>query len=154
MSNTDFAGRGRPDRLLRRLQGHRRLNLYVDRNELRVIIGPNGAGKTTLLDLICGKTRATGGSIKFKNEELTAWPSTIACAWASAASSRRLDLREPRCVEVLPRGRSVRRAAFQRTEVAERVRDVAAEIGLGDRARHRGRPARTARSSGWRSACC
>ncbi|MGB8170523.1 MAG: urea ABC transporter ATP-binding protein UrtD [Chthoniobacteraceae bacterium] len=46
------------------------LNLYIDRNELRVIIGPNGAGKTTVLDLICGKTRATGGSIKFKNREL------------------------------------------------------------------------------------
>ena len=38
------------------------LNLYIDREELRVIIGPNGAGKTTLLDLICGKTRASGGS--------------------------------------------------------------------------------------------
>jgi urea transport system ATP-binding protein len=47
------------------------LNLYVDKNELRVIIGPNGAGKTTLLDLICGKTRATNGSIKFKDHELT-----------------------------------------------------------------------------------
>lgn len=46
------------------------LNLYVDKNELRVVIGPNGAGKTTLLDLICGKTRATEGSIKFKNTEL------------------------------------------------------------------------------------
>jgi urea transport system ATP-binding protein len=46
------------------------LNLYLDRNELRVIIGPNGAGKTTVLDLICGKTKATAGSIKFKNREL------------------------------------------------------------------------------------
>jgi len=46
------------------------LTIYIDRNELRVIIGPNGAGKTTVLDLICGKTRATGGSIKFKNREL------------------------------------------------------------------------------------
>jgi urea transport system ATP-binding protein len=46
------------------------LTIYMDRNELRVIIGPNGAGKTTVLDLICGKTRATGGSIKFKNREL------------------------------------------------------------------------------------
>lgn len=40
--------------------------LYMDKNELRVIIGPNGAGKTTLLDLICGRTKATSGSIKFK----------------------------------------------------------------------------------------
>ena len=47
------------------------LNLYVDQGELRVIIGPNGAGKTTLLDLICGKTRASAGSIKFKNQEMT-----------------------------------------------------------------------------------
>jgi urea transport system ATP-binding protein len=46
------------------------LNLYLDPLELRVIIGPNGAGKTTVLDLICGKTRATGGSIKFRNREM------------------------------------------------------------------------------------
>ncbi|MGE0683390.1 MAG: urea ABC transporter ATP-binding protein UrtD [Candidatus Binatia bacterium] len=46
------------------------LNFYVDRNELRVVIGPNGAGKTTLLDLICGKTKASSGSIRFKDLEL------------------------------------------------------------------------------------
>ena len=38
---------------------------------MRVIIGPNGAGKTTVLDLICGRTRVTGGSIKFKDQEIT-----------------------------------------------------------------------------------
>jgi urea transport system ATP-binding protein len=48
-----------------------KLTLYVDRGELRVIIGPNGAGKTTLLDLICGKTRPSSGSIKFKNQEMS-----------------------------------------------------------------------------------
>jgi len=47
------------------------LNLYVDRNEVHVVIGPNGAGKTTVLDLICGKTRATAGSIEFNGRELT-----------------------------------------------------------------------------------
>ncbi len=47
------------------------LSLYVDEGEIRVIIGPNGAGKTTVLDLICGKTRATSGSIKFRDKELT-----------------------------------------------------------------------------------
>ncbi|MFT6248672.1 MAG: urea transport system ATP-binding protein [Cognaticolwellia sp.] len=46
------------------------LNFYLDKNELHVIIGPNGAGKTTVLDLICGKTKATSGSIKFLNKEL------------------------------------------------------------------------------------
>ncbi len=57
------------------------LSFYVDENEIRVIIGPNGAGKTTVLDLICGKTKATSGSIQFRSKELT--------RPASAASSRR-----------------------------------------------------------------
>jgi urea transport system ATP-binding protein len=47
------------------------LSFYVDENEIRVIIGPNGAGKTTVLDLICGRTKATSGSIKFRGKELT-----------------------------------------------------------------------------------
>jgi urea transport system ATP-binding protein len=47
------------------------INFYVDEGEIRVIIGPNGAGKTTVLDLICGKTRSTSGSIKFRGKELT-----------------------------------------------------------------------------------
>ncbi len=51
-----------------------KLSLYVEKNELRVIIGPNGAGKTTVLDLICGKTRATSGTINFNGTELTRYP--------------------------------------------------------------------------------
>ena len=47
------------------------LSFYVEENEIRVIIGPNGAGKTTVLDLICGKTKATSGSIQFRGRELT-----------------------------------------------------------------------------------
>jgi urea transport system ATP-binding protein len=50
------------------------LTMYIDKNELRVVIGPNGAGKTTVLDLICGKTKSTSGTIKFKNKELTKLP--------------------------------------------------------------------------------
>ena len=40
-------------------------NFYLAKNHVHVIIGPNGAGKTTVLDMICGKTLATSGSIKF-----------------------------------------------------------------------------------------
>ena len=47
------------------------LTFYLDEKDIRVIIGPNGAGKTTVLDLICGKTRASEGSIKFRNKEIT-----------------------------------------------------------------------------------
>ena len=47
------------------------LSLYVEEGEIHVIIGPNGAGKTTVLDLICGRTAATAGSIRFRDRELT-----------------------------------------------------------------------------------
>jgi len=47
------------------------LNLVVKRNELRCVIGTNGAGKTTLLDMVCGKTKPTAGTLKFKDLELT-----------------------------------------------------------------------------------
>ncbi|CAN6484048.1 unnamed protein product [Victoria cruziana] len=72
MSNTDFALA--VEDLTVSFDGFKaidNLTIYIDKNELRVIIGPNGAGKTTLLDLICGKTKASSGSIKFKNEEMT-----------------------------------------------------------------------------------
>ncbi|MEL7174566.1 MAG: urea ABC transporter ATP-binding protein UrtD [Pseudomonadota bacterium] len=47
------------------------LSFYVDKDEIFVIIGPNGAGKTTVLDLICGRTKSTDGSIRYKDRELT-----------------------------------------------------------------------------------
>ena len=42
-----------------------KLNLTIDKGELRCIIGPNGAGKTTLMDVITGKTRADSGAVFF-----------------------------------------------------------------------------------------
>jgi len=46
-------------------------NLTLNQDELVGIIGPNGAGKTTVFNLITGVYRATEGSIKFKNSEIT-----------------------------------------------------------------------------------
>jgi urea transport system ATP-binding protein len=46
----------------------------VEENELRVLIGPNGAGKTTLCDVISGKTRATEGTIRFEDQDITHLP--------------------------------------------------------------------------------
>jgi urea transport system ATP-binding protein len=136
------------------------LNLYVHRNELRVVIGPNGAGKTTVLDLICGKTRATSGSIKFNNQELTKMASTPSCAWGRAQVPDPVHLREPHRVrepgDVLPAWpQGVRRADLQASpDVVARVEAVAAEIFLEAQLHTRPTCSRTARSSGWRSACC
>jgi urea transport system ATP-binding protein len=113
------------------------LNLYVDQNELRVIIGPNGAGKTTLLDLICGKTRASKGSIKFKNEEMTTLPeyqivrSGIGRKFQTPSIYENLSVFQNLEVS-FPQGRGVFSALFFKCtdEVKSRVQDVATEIGL------------------------
>jgi branched-chain amino acid transport system ATP-binding protein len=49
-------------------------SLAVAPGELVGIIGPNGAGKTTVFNLITGVYRATGGSIRFGDEELVGLP--------------------------------------------------------------------------------
>ncbi|MBC7207946.1 MAG: urea ABC transporter ATP-binding protein UrtD [Methyloversatilis sp.] len=114
------------------------LTLYVDRGELRVIIGPNGAGKTTLLDLICGKTKASGGSIKFKNVEMTKLQEHKIVRAGIGRKFQTPSIYENLSVfknlEVsFPRGRSVLGAlGFRCTdEVKARVQSVADEIGLG-----------------------
>ncbi|WP_298833740.1 urea ABC transporter ATP-binding protein UrtD [uncultured Piscinibacter sp.] len=115
------------------------LTLYIDKNELRVIIGPNGAGKTTLLDLICGKTKASAGSIKFRNEELTKLPEHTRVRRGIGRKFQTPSIYENLTVfqnlEVsFPKGRSVLGALFFRCndEVKARVQVVAEEVGLAD----------------------
>ena len=48
-----------------------KVNLSVQKGELRALIGPNGAGKTTLLNLITGTLRASSGQIFFRDKEIT-----------------------------------------------------------------------------------
>jgi urea transport system ATP-binding protein len=113
------------------------LNLYIDKNELRVIIGPNGAGKTTLLDLICGKTRASTGSIKFKNDEMTKLPeyqivrAGIGRKFQTPSIYENLSVFQNLEVS-FPRGRGVFGALFFKCsdEVRGQVQTVAEEIGL------------------------
>jgi len=115
------------------------LNLYVDKGELRVIIGPNGAGKTTVLDLICGRTRVSDGSIKFKNQEITGRKEQEIVRLGIGRKFQTPTIYEDLTVfenlELsLPRGRNVAGALFwKRTEeVREQVKDVAAMIFLQD----------------------
>jgi urea transport system ATP-binding protein len=115
------------------------LTLYIDKNELRVIIGPNGAGKTTLLDLICGKTKASAGSIKFRNEELTRLSEHTRVRRGIGRKFQTPSIYENLTVfqnlEVsFPKGRSVLGALFFQcdNEVKARVQVVAEEVGLAD----------------------
>jgi urea transport system ATP-binding protein len=115
------------------------LNLYIDKGELRVIIGPNGAGKTTVLDLICGRTKVSEGSIKFKDEEITGLKEHEIVRRGIGRKFQTPSIYEDLSVfenlEIsLPRGRNVAGALFwnRSEEIVERVREVARMIFLVD----------------------
>jgi urea transport system ATP-binding protein len=115
------------------------LSFYVQEEEIRVIIGPNGAGKTTVLDLICGKTKASSGSIRFRGKELTRMRENDI---VKAGVGRKFqtpsiydDLTVFENLEIsFPRGRSVLGAlTFKRDqEVRDRVEEIAEMIFLKD----------------------
>ena len=115
------------------------LNLYVEKNELRVMIGPNGAGKTTVLDLICGKTKATAGSIKFHDMELTKFPeykivqAGVGRKFQTPSIYENLSVLENLEIS-FPRGRSVWGSlVFERTrEVTDRIAEVVDMIFLAE----------------------
>ncbi len=49
-------------------------SMHVDPGEIVTIIGPNGAGKSTLLKAIFGMVDITGGTVRFKDQEVTGIP--------------------------------------------------------------------------------
>ena len=115
------------------------LNMYIDQNELRVVIGPNGAGKTTVLDLICGKTKATAGSIKFLNKELTDMAEHEIVRAGVGRKFQTPSIYENLTVDQnleisYPSGRNVLKSlTFKRTEAVDaKVKKIAAEIMLTD----------------------
>lgn len=115
------------------------LSFYVEEEEIRVIIGPNGAGKTTVLDLICGKTKSTSGSIKFRDKELTKMSEH-----AIVHSGVGRKFQNPSIYEDLtvlenlelsyPKGRTVAGALFFKRDkaVLDKIEEIAETIFLQD----------------------
>jgi branched-chain amino acid transport system ATP-binding protein len=75
-----------------RIQALKGLDFQVRKGELVALVGANGAGKTTLLRVISGVQPASGGSVSFVNEDITAL---------------RADLRVKRGIVQVPEGRQV-----------------------------------------------
>lgn len=114
-------------------------NLYINKGELRVIIGPNGAGKTTVLDMICGKTKSTKGTIKFKNKNITKMAehrivrAGIGRKFQTPSIYENLTVMENLEISY-PWGRTVIGSLkFKRSpEVLQRIHDIAEQIYLID----------------------
>lgn len=115
------------------------LNFYLNKNEIHVVIGPNGAGKTTVLDLICGKTKATSGTIKFHDIELTKLKEFEIVRHGVGRKFQNPNIYENLSVYEnlemsFPRGRNVFGALFFRRtpDIEARIQEVASQIFLTD----------------------
>ncbi|MEW5889563.1 MAG: urea ABC transporter ATP-binding protein UrtD [Pseudomonadota bacterium] len=118
------------------------LSMTIEENELRVVIGPNGAGKTTLLDMICGKTRPTAGSIRFRGEELTRLSEYHIVRRGVGRKFQNPSIYEDLTVSEnleisIPQARGVWGSVFFRKTKAirERIERVAEEVMLADHLR-------------------
>jgi len=54
----------------------RGVDLELFEGETAVLLGPSGSGKSTLLNIIGGLDQATSGTVRFRDEELTAYSET------------------------------------------------------------------------------
>ena len=80
----------------------RDFTLTLNKGSFLAIIGANGAGKTTLLKGLSGLKKSSGGSIKFKNRDIT---------------QTRADLRASNGITLVPEGRGI----FSRLTVMENL---------------------------------
>ncbi|MCE6950920.1 urea ABC transporter ATP-binding protein UrtD [Cereibacter sphaeroides] len=117
------------------------LSFNIGAQELRAIIGPNGAGKTTFMDIVTGKTRPDEGAVTF-GERSVSLLSLSEAQIAQAGIGRKFQ--RPTVFEdqsvfdnlmmALKKPRSPFAVLLFRPSApdAERVRELAEEVGLGD----------------------
>src|SRR5271167_5034397 len=57
----------------------RGVDLAVPEGQIHALMGPNGSGKSTLASTLLGNPayRVTAGSIRFRGEDVTAWPTDV-----------------------------------------------------------------------------
>jgi Fe-S cluster assembly ATP-binding protein len=57
----------------------RGVDLVVPEGEIHALMGPNGSGKSTLASTLLGNPvyRVTAGTIRFRGEDVTAWPTDV-----------------------------------------------------------------------------
>jgi branched-chain amino acid transport system ATP-binding protein len=55
------------------------VTMRIEAGEVRAVIGPNGAGKTSLFHLITGVVKATEGTVRFAERDVSALPAYLRC---------------------------------------------------------------------------
>jgi multiple sugar transport system ATP-binding protein len=104
------------------------LELTVEDRELLVLVGPSGCGKTTTLRLLAGLDDPTAGTISIDGQVMNGTPPkdrNLAMVFQTPALYPHLSV-----YDNLAFGLKVRRCG--KTEIAQRVKEAAEMLGLGD----------------------
>ncbi len=104
------------------------VDLFIERGELLTLLGPSGCGKTTILRLIAGLERPTGGQILIDDDDVSRLPAylrDITMVFQSYALFPHMNVFENVAY-------GVRVAKRPKDEIAERVREALAMVGLED----------------------
>ncbi len=113
------------------LHAIRSVDFDLPEGQVRALIGPNGAGKSTFVGTVCGRTRATAGTVRFAGIDITRLPNhkrmRLGMAYTFQITSifAGLSVRENVALGV--------RRAFGRDErgVAEAIDSALTRVGLG-----------------------
>lgn len=117
------------------------LSFQIAEPELRAVIGPNGAGKTTFMDIVTGKTKPDEGSILWGEKSMSLIgmsESAISRAGIGRKFQKPTVFEAQTVRENLAMALRNPRGPFQvlfyrkTAQGAERIEEVAAQIGLSD----------------------
>lgn len=117
------------------------LSFQIGKAEMRAIIGPNGAGKTTFMDIVTGKTRPDTGRVIWGDKSVSLLrmsEAQIARAGVGRKFQRPTVFEDQSVFDnlllALRKDRGPLSVLFYRRAAADadRVRELAGEIGLAD----------------------
>lgn len=118
------------------LQG---VNLQVEEGELLGIMGPNGAGKTTCFNVLTGRYKPDGGSVRFDGEDITGLSPQQVARKGISRSFQLMNLFDDETAlynvvlampEVRQQGFSMWRDLGRNEAVHDRAAQVLARVGL------------------------
>ena len=113
------------------------IDFTLPAGQIMALIGPNGAGKSTFVGMLCGRIPATAGTVYFDGEDISHLPAhkriALGMAYTFQITSIFTGLSIHENVALAVR----RRLGNAPEDVAAKVAEVLARVGLDDRADQR-----------------